>query len=359
MIWRGIAAAIVALALGGIWLRPAPVWQFALSEGAAVGTGSFFQTVFTYASPVGTAHSPALRVRDDGFDIFWFDGTAESKQDVRILGTTVSKATADRDIREILTTSRMSSMLSPPQRVLVLGNTISDQASGHIATVVSAGGWAAATLTHVTDGTARKLNLSPILNRSHLAKSPVIDMQGGMTLIPAYFEMGNGYGVAALVDADYRVRAQAAIPTDSAAIQPMIVPTSPQNAVAIFRRFDKTTDRLLASWTDDGGKSWTRTKALTLPNPDAPVAAVRLSDGRILMLYNDAADRADTLRFAVSSDGGRTWQPGRRLDGPGKGALRYPMMMVLGNGRIAATYSTGSKSGIVAHEFSADWAVQP
>jgi hypothetical protein len=33
------------------------------------------------------------------------------------------------------------------------------------------------------------------------------------------------------------------------------------------------------------------------------------------------------------------------------------MMQVLGDGRIAVTYSFGSKAGIVAHVLSADWAL--
>ena len=357
MISRLLAGLIALLAVLGLWLRPSPEWGFQIQPGADVSLPPEFNTVFNYPSPEGTAHAPAIRVLEEGFELFWFDGIRESHNDVRILATTVKEGQATA-VAEKLSRQTLSRSITPRQEILTLGNPVADGRDGMLVTAVSLGGWAAASVVQIEDGTAQALNLSPLLNRSHLVKSPVLQGIGGNRILPTYFEMGRAYGVAAVLDSGARVRGLARMPGDMAGIQPLIIPLSEGDAVALLRRFDGTTDRLLSTRTQDGGRTWSPLRKTELPNPSAPVAGVRLSDGRILIAYNDAPDRADVLRFAVSDDGGERWTKGRVIDGPERGDLRYPMMRVLSDGRIALTYSEGSKAVIVAHVFSATWALE-
>ncbi|SEO69206.1 BNR repeat-like domain-containing protein [Salinihabitans flavidus] len=352
LIRAGLLGTIALLAVAGLWLRAEPPWRFAPAGKAALNTGDSFETVFHHTSKEGVAHAPALV--NDGTEVIWFDGLREGHNDVRILQAQLESG----EVSDLLTRQALSAQMVPPQTILTLGNTVDDgTGDGWLATVVSLGGWAAASIAHVANGRGRKLSLSPILNRSNLTKSPVVPMSGGWRMLPAYFEMEGGHGVAALIDERGRVRAQAVMRGKFRGIQPMIVPMSDTRAVALLRRFDRSNDRLLASWTSDGGQSWNTPEPLNLPNPSAPVAAVPLADGRLLMLFNDAPDSADTLRFASSADGGRSWTMGRILDGPGQGPLRYPMMTVLADGRIAVTYSAQGKTEIRVHVLSADWAL--
>jgi predicted neuraminidase len=347
-----LLSSIVVLAATGLWLRPAPEWRFAPVEKAALRSGVAFETVFSHTSDQGVAHAPALV--EDGSGVIWFDGLREGHNDVRILRAPLSSG----KVSELMTRQGLSAQMVPPQTILTLGNAVDDgTGEGKFATVVSLGGWAAASIAHVSQGQARKLSLSPFLNRSNLVKSPVVAMSDGWRMVPAYFELKSGHSVMALIDPLGRVRGQSAIHGEFAGIQPLIVPYSATDAVALLRRDHRSNDRLLASWTADGGASWSPPEPLDLPNPGAPVAAVKLADGRILMLFNDAPQSADVLRFASSADGGHTWTMGRILDGPGKGQLRYPMMTVLEDGRIAATYSTHDKTGIQVHVLTADWAL--
>jgi len=355
MITRVFVVLVVALACLGLYLRPAPEWRFETPEVATLGTGASFETVFTHTSPEGVAHAPALNVTNEGFTLVWFDGIRESHNDVKILGTTWPGGV----VETLFTRQSVSALMHPAQTILTLGNTVSAGAQGgYFGTVVSLGGWAAASVALIEDARARKLNLSPILARSHLTKSPVVAMQGDMRLLPTYFEMEGAYGVTALIDAQGRVRGQGIMRGTNAAIQPMVVPLTETRAVALQRRFERDQTQLLASWTGNGGRTWSPPSPLDLANPSAPVAAVTLSDGRILMLFNPEPNTADVLQFATSSDGGASWALGRLLDGPDKGNLRYPMMAVLRDGRIAVTYSTHNKTRIIAHILSADWAVQ-
>jgi predicted neuraminidase len=345
----------------GYIARTAPTWQFAEPLLPDPTLPPSFETVFSYASPEGMAHAPAILPGgpEGEFALVWFDGIREGHNDKRILGIQLPGGGAPQ---EVLTRHTVSDDMVPAQTVLTLGNTIGNGKGGLFATTVSLGGWAAASITHlaaeggqISEG--RRLNLSPLLARSHLVKSPVVAMNGAGVLLPAYFEMGSAYGVAARLDGDGRVRGVSDMRGAQAAIQPMVVTFSDTDAVAILRNFSSGGGPLLASWSEDGGQSWSAPEALDLPNPSAPVAAVRLSDGRALMVFNDALDRSDTLTFAHSGDQGRTWTRGAVLGGDGNGNLRYPMMHVLGDGRIALTYSLADKAGIAAHIFTESWAV--
>ncbi len=366
MIVRVLSVALTALVLGlaafSYTARPGPDWRFATPALPDPDLPPGFKTVFAYTSPEGTAHAPALIPGgpEGDFALLWFDGLRESHNDVRILGVTYPEGGAPA---EVLTRQSVSADMVPAQTVLTLGNTIGDGAGGLLATTVSLGGWAASSITHLSGAggviaEGRRLNLSPLLARSHLVKSPVVPMAEGGHLLPAYFEMGTAYGVAARLDAEGRVRGQSDMRGGAAAIQPMVVPLSDTEAVALLRNFARGGGPLLASWTEDGGQSWTAPAALDLPNPSAPVAALRLSDGRLLMAFNDALDRADTLTLAISADQGHTWTRGPVMGSEGGGALRYPMLSTLGDGRIALTYSAGGKASIVAHVFTESWAVQ-
>ncbi len=360
-----LALCAVALVLAGVGYVQRPVVEARFAEPLLPDPSlpPQFETVFDYRSPEGTAHAPAILPGEGGaFGLIWFDGIRESHNDVRILGVSFPGPSG---VTEVATRHSVSKDLAPRQTILTLGNTIGDGQGGLLATAVSLGGWAASSIAHlpVQDGvigTGRRLSLSPLLGRSHLVKSPVVAMAGGGHLVPVYFEMETAYGVAAHVDAAGRVRGQYDMRGgDWRGIQPMVVPLSDMDAVALLRNFTPGGGPLLASWTKDAGQSWSAPVALDLPNPSAPVAAVRLSDGRLLMAFNDDPKRAETLTLAISADGGRVWTRGAVLAGSVPGDLRYPAMQVLGDGRIVLTYSSGSKAGIAAHVFTESWAVQP
>ncbi len=57
-----------------------------------------------------------------------------------------------------------------------------------------------------------------------------------------------------------------------------------------------------------GGETWTPLVHVPdVSNPDATVAALLLSDGRILMAANSDAKSKDSLLLLVSDNQGQTW----------------------------------------------------
>ena len=89
-----------------------------------------------------------------------------------------------------------------------------------------------------------------------------------------------------------------------------------------------------------------------MANQSAPVAAVGLGDGRILMVANDVEGAGD-LRLLTSEDEGASW---RVLTGvePDAAAARYPMLRRVGD-EFLLTYSYDTKRGIRAVAFNAAW----
>jgi len=77
--------------------------------------------------------------------------------------------------------------------------------------------------------------------------------------------------------------------------------------------------------------------ATALPNPSAGIDALRLADGRFLLVYNPTTSGRGRLEIAVSTDG-KAWRRGVLLeDAPGE--YSYPAMIQARDGRVHVTYT--------------------
>jgi hypothetical protein len=79
-----------------------------------------------------------------------------------------------------------------------------------------------------------------------------------------------------------------------------------------------------ASWSDDGGDSWSKPEPTTLASACAPLTLKTLPDGRLIVFYDHAAPLnagaffpRTPLCYAVSGDGGRHWGPPVIIDDEG------------------------------------------
>jgi predicted neuraminidase len=364
-----LALAVVSIGLSAYAIRrDAPLdWRFAVPVPVTPEGAPRFETVLDYAPEAGQAHSPGIVLDEDGVTILWFEGSEEAQSDVDIHHARFSQQ--EEGWHQVaqgpyLTRGALARAMEPREAVVTLGNTIQNEgAKGALfATVASVGGWAMASVVDVRMGAgdvegagpemARKLNLSPVLNRSHLVKSPMVQYADGSRALPAYFEMGATHGLLVRFDTKGRVRDTRRMTGQGKPIQPMIVPLSETRAIAFLRDFDPS-QKLFVSHTEDGGQSWSEVEPTDIQNPSSPVAALGLGDGRILMAVNDEAARADVLRLTLSEDEGKTWRVLKTFTG--EGALRYPMLRRLSTGELLLTYSKGTKQGVVAHMFNSAW----
>ena len=157
----------------------------------------------------------------------------------------------------------------------------------------------------VTWSPARRIVANPFGNLATLVKAAPVPFADGTVGVPAYHEFFGVFPQLLRFSADGELLDRVRIDRGQVALQPSIVPLDERHGVALLRNADK--GRILMSRTRDAGVHWDPVKPIGLPNPNAPVMAVRLSDGALLVVFNNSPVSRDALSLALSRDGGAQW----------------------------------------------------
>jgi len=123
-------------------------------------------------------------------------------------------------------------------------------------------------------------------------------------------------------------------PSEFGAIQPTILMHSNTRVQVLCRSRQGV---ITEAWSDDAGKTWSPMTATSLPNPSAGIDALRLRDGRFLLVYNPTAQGRDQLEIAVSPDG-KKWRQAVVLENA-PGEYSYPAMIQSRDGLVHVTYT--------------------
>jgi predicted neuraminidase len=91
------------------------------------------------------------------------------------------------------------------------------------------------------------------------------------------------------------------------------------------------------AWSTDAGRTWSPMRGTTLPNPSAGIDAIRLQDGRFLLVYNPTTKGRHILQLALSQDG-QAWTPSLELE-RSEGEYSYPALIQARDGRVHVTYT--------------------
>ena len=118
------------------------------------------------------------------------------------------------------------------------------------------------------------------------------------------------------------------------AIQPAILVHSQNRLQMLCRSKQKV---LTETWSDDGGKTWSSMVRTSLPNPSSGADAVRLKDGRFLLVYNHTNSGRTVLNVGVSDDG-KSWRAGPVLE-QSPGEYSYPAIIQSADGLVHITYT--------------------
>lgn len=120
-------------------------------------------------------------------------------------------------------------------------------------------------------------------------------------------------------------------------IQPSLVQMS-QRHIRLYARSTETIGKICQSDSFDNGLTWSKVKTTALPNPNSGIDAVRLRDGRFVMVYNDTTSGRTPLTLAVSADG-EEWRKFRDLE-TAPGEYSYPALIQARNGDLLITYTS-------------------
>jgi predicted neuraminidase len=123
-------------------------------------------------------------------------------------------------------------------------------------------------------------------------------------------------------------------------IQPSVVELG-KNHLRFYARSTKDIGRICVADSYDSGKSWTEALPTELPNPNSGIDAVRLKDGRVVLVYNNTTIGRTPLNLSVSRDGEHFRDFETLEDDPGE--YSYPALIQGTDGDLHLTYTWNRK----------------
>lgn len=268
---------------------------------------------FVSSTPGQAVHGASLvELRDGRLRAVWFSGSREGAGDVAIRTSVLDN--------ESLTWAPESTLFDRQQiqqglwrYVKKLGNPVIARApDGSLwlwMVTVSLGGWAGSSITWARSSdegaswsAPRRLVTSPFLNISTLVKGAPFGYQDGHIGLPVYHEFITKSAEILRLDAQGRVRDKQRIPGSQRSLQPVVLASSARQAQVYMR--SGTSQALMASRTEDGGKTWTPTQASAWPNPDSALAGVLTSTGQQWLALNPTRRHRETLSLLQAPAGG-------------------------------------------------------
>lgn len=190
---------------------------------------------------------------------------------------------------------------------------------------------------------AQRMTLSPFFNFSELVRNRPVPMIGGGWCVPIYQEfLGKFPELLWLKEQnDNFVYQKTRIAGGCATLQPSLIPLDAKRAIVMLR--DYTSEkRIFITRTEDCGHTWSHPEPTKLPNPDAGISGLRLSDGRLLVAYNDSTEKRDTLSLAISNDEGHSWKQIANLENDPFKSFSYPYLLQSSDGLVHLVYTWNS-----------------
>jgi len=183
---------------------------------------------------------------------------------------------------------------------------------------------------------------------------PPITLSSGAILLPMASEI---FGIAMMaITKDDGLTWQFSKPPLGYGIeQPTVFEKRNGTLVAYFRD-SSPADRIRISESMDHGLTWSPVMNTDFANPGSGIQVIRLSDGNLVLIYNDCVDDPrNSLAVSMSDDEGKSWKWKRHLEkAKGPGRFDYPCIIQTQDGVLHATYSYNVQT-IKYVNFTEDW----
>jgi predicted neuraminidase len=152
---------------------------------------------------------------------------------------------------------------------------------------------------------------------------------------PGTQPVGEGEPVSAVWDVD----AQALVLPQQhyGVIQPTVWEYAPGHLKMLMRATQRVGYVCAASSTDYG-RTWSAASRTEIPCPNSGLDAVRLADGRVVLICNPTHEGRTPLSLLASSDNGESW-PWRLDVERGPGEYSYPSIVQASDGTLHAVYT--------------------
>lgn len=123
-------------------------------------------------------------------------------------------------------------------------------------------------------------------------------------------------------------------------IQPSVISLG-DGKLRLYARSTSQIGRICIADSADSGLTWTQARPIAVPNPNSGIDAVRLKDGRVVLVYNNTTTGRTPLNLAVSEDAEHFRMFKTLEDQPGE--YSYPAMIQGSEGDLHITYTWNRK----------------
>ncbi|CEA06187.1 BNR repeat-containing glycosyl hydrolase [Pseudomonas saudimassiliensis] len=329
--WRLLAIPVVLAVFVAAWVAH-PAYQMAdFSAFPAAGFDTTvvsqeadFEQGFASSDLHDFVHSPSVAALPGG-DLMaaWFAGSREGAADVEIRGARYDAISGVWGDEEILVTREMTRRaIGKPIRKL--GNPViafaPDQRLWLFYVSVSVGGWAGSAVNAMVSddlgvswSKPRQLVTTPFVNISTLVRTAPVFHADGSIGLPVYHEFLGKFPEYLYMDAEGRVIDKFRIADGTNSLQPTVVPLSPKRAVALLRQAGDE-GHVLATVTEDAGRTWQPEREVAPWNPNTSLAAVRSAAGSLLVAQNNLIDGRFNLSLDETTESLSEWSLVTSLD---------------------------------------------
>lgn len=179
-----------------------------------------------------------------------------------------------------------------------------------------------------------------------MTRTHAMTLPSGRILIPLYSD-GFNAGLMAISDDGGETWTPSKPIVGLGPIQPTVVRKDDGTLVAYLRDSGDPPGRVMRSTSTDDGETWSTALDTEIPNPGSSLEAVRLKDGRWVMVYNDSEVGRHRLAMACSDDEGSTWKWKRYIEegALGKQSYGYPSVFQSSDNLLQITYTHAEEEG--------------
>ncbi len=252
-----------------------------------------------------------IPLKDGNWRAFWFAGSREGAADV-VIQSAVWDSTIKQWGPASVVLDREGAQARLGRYIAKLGNpvpmrNINGQLQLYVV-AVSIGGWAGSSISVMhsdDDGLSwtgpKRLITTPLLNLSTLVQGSGFLFADGTMGMPVYHEWIGKYGELLRLDPTGQMLDKRRMTSGRGTLQPIIYIDDAKHATAYFRQARRTgAKQIPVSYTTSAGERWELAPDLGLPNPNAAITGVELSDRTRLMVFNDLEHGRHRLVLAAS-----------------------------------------------------------
>ena len=300
---------------------------------------------------VKRVHAPSITTTVDGtVQTVWYGGTREGAKDVSIYRSIYLPKNLFWTPADVLI-DRSESMEKLSRYIKKLGNpaiAIDNNRLWLFFVTVAAGGWSGSSISYLRsedDGeswqTAGRIISSPFFNISTLVRTNPISLPKGIVAIPAYHELAGKFSEFIYLSSEGEVLDKSRISWGRTTLQPAVISLDGDILIAYMRNAATHRRKIAKATSLDNGKSWGKLHYLSLPNPDASVAALKDNQGRIIVALNNTTEGRRDMSLAVSLDNGSSRMVVHRFDYSEKDGAEfsYPSLIQATDGTYHLVYT--------------------